>query len=322
MRKLFRFPLISIALFLYIAVAAVALEEFAHAGPELNGPQFDPLGGLAESAISVGVFEHVPGSPTTSDPIARLDQTPSGRTEERKMGTSPLDQDSSTLVRNYDNDGNLLEEYTLDTRGSTQQRKIFRYDDEGVIDQVTNYRRQDTVESALIFLYAGDLLGEVAVYEADGQPRWRRVYEYPEENVVTWSLLHADGRQQQAGELIYDSENVLQEQRSLDENSMLTERKIFEYDNEGRAVAISTFDASNELVEGYSFMYDNAGNLIRRMIEDQNGHPVSVTRYRYTYDEYGSWTRVDKLLVEARLERPFQVLRSVLTRNINYNSMS
>ncbi|TVR93496.1 MAG: hypothetical protein EA428_01965 [Spirochaetaceae bacterium] len=320
MQNLICRALIFLALFFSISDQAMALEEIEHGTQELNGPQFDPLGGLAESVASVEVYEHQPGVAPTSEPVARLQQTASGTTEHRKMGSSPLDTDSSTLVRNYDTDGLLVQEYTVDTLGIKQQRKAFLYDGHGRIQQVTNYQRQDAVESALVFLYAEDLLGEVAVYEADGRPRWRRVYEYPEEHVVRWSLLHADGRLQQAGEFIYDEASVLQEHRSLDENTMLTERRVFEYDNENRAVTISTFDADKELIEKYSFVYDSAGNLLRRVIEDGNGHPVSVTQYRYTYDEHGSWIRVDTFLVEARRERPFQVRQNVLTRDINYDS--
>ncbi len=316
----FRYALVLVALILQAPGTALGIQELEHSALQLTGPQFDPLGGLSESAVSVEVYEHRLGTPAPLEPVARLQRSSSGTTEHRNMGESPLSTHGSTLVRNYDNNGLLLEEYTRDASGSTQQRKVFLYDEMERIQQVTNYQRQDSIESALVFLYSEDLLGEVAVYEADGRPRWRRVYDYPEENVVTWSLLHADGRLQQAGEFIYNSQRALQQHRSLDQDHLLTELRRFEYDEDNRVVTISTFDSNNELLEEYSFVYDKAGNLVRRVIDDANGYPVSVTRYRYTYDEHGSWTRVDKLLVEARLERPFQVLQSVLTRDITYRS--
>ncbi len=294
MQNLIRPALIFVTLFLHISGQAVALEDLEHATLQLDELQFDLLGGLAESVVSVKVYEHEPEVAPTSEPVARLQRTASGTTEQRKMGTSPVDTNSATLVRHYDTDGLIVQEYTVDSHGDTQQRKAFLYDEDGRIQQVTSYQGHDAVESAHIFLYAENLLGEVAVYEADGRPRWRRVYEYPNEHVVRWSLLHADGRLQQAGELIYGAEKVLQEHRSLDENNTLTERRTFEY--------------------------DNRGNLIRRVIEDGNGEPVSVTRYRYTYDERGTWTRVDAFVVETRRERPFQVVRNAFTREVNYDS--
>jgi len=322
MPVLFRYALIFLTLILNVTGTAAGLEEFEHGALPLNGPQFDPLGGLADSVVSSEVYEHLIGRSPPPEPLARMQRSSSGTTEHRQIGTSPLVINNATLIREYDPAGILLEERTVDTRGNTQQRKAYIYDEDGRLQQVSNYQQQDSMESALILLYSKDLLGEVAVYEADGRPRWRRVYEYPEENVVSWSLLHADGRLQQAGELIYDSRNLLQEHRSLDENQILTERRLFEYDDEDHVVTISNFGPDNVRLEEYSFVYDEAGNLLRRVIEDKEGHPVSVTQYRYDYDKHGSWTRVDELLVEARRKRPFQVLRRVLTRDITYGSSS
>ena len=95
--------------------------------------------------------------------------------------------------------------------------------------------------------------------------------------------------------------NRLVEEQSYEANGLMTERRVYKYDNTGNNTEMEFYSRDGELMQRYMYKYDNHGNRIEWRYYDADEFLVMLTTYYYddhdnlievssfNYDEHLNW---------------------------------
>lgn len=183
------------------------------------------------------------------------------------------------LYREFDENGNLVQEMSYDTNGDIQEYYTYKYDERHRRVEVINYYDEEEISETIIYNYGdGDHPLEAKRVFADGSED-TIFYTYDDAGNLVEKRIVNDEDEEEEGE-IWRFENNLEvfyEKREYEEPVF---REAKEYDSSGRPILITVWEALDNRTIRQKIHYDSSGRQNR--IERYNAEGKLATLIEVT----------------------------------------
>lgn len=210
------------------------------------------------------------------------------------------------VVKSYiDAENHLLKEEKWSADGKLEWQEEFFYDEAGNNIEHVKYHRDSVIERIVQKFNASNRLTSAEEYGPNEKLLRKKSATYDHsENGMVITFKNIQGEFVKSTESVYDSSNRLIETRYFiqpsgeraDEkpvpglNSWL-QRITYLYDPKNNVIQTMEVNSSLVMKSSASFAYDSLNNLTSSIIQSSERSRAQHSRYEYTYDNSGHWTK-------------------------------
>lgn len=215
----------------------------------------------------------------------------------------------------YNEEGLLQEWYQ---EGINRQRiwsYRLEYDHESRPLRLLSMGSDNGIEYLEEYRYLEDSVQETVLYNAAGEPVWRRRDE-DSGSIVSWELFQSSGNLFSRGVQNFRDDRLVREQLFDEQGSILEETVLF-YDDQGRLAGKDLFDAQR-LVQQLRRVH-LSDNVIFSRLYEPHSETAAVQQTMEYLDEQGNWIRrIETSLLEESEGIQTISRQKEITREIRY----
>lgn len=205
---------------------------------------------------------------------------------------------SVTLTTRYDycDHGKLKEWYQLGINSERLWGYLLEYDDQLRPLRMITQGQGGAVRYLEDYIYSNDTLQESVLYNAHGEPVWRRKIEQTG-NELSWEVLQPNGELFSQGMRRFEDDRTIFEVVK-DRAGSTIEKKTMHYDEHGRLLRSAVYDSARLLQESVYTYMNHSVSFVRTVEPQPDGRAIQHEVKRI--DSYGNWVeRIHTQLFES-----------------------
>jgi hypothetical protein len=207
----------------------------------------------------------------------------------------------------FNNKGNKIEEI-VSSSGYPVHEYYYQYDNYGKLSEIKNMENGIVVRNKrgkffnkIIFKYdsTGKLVGNTK-FDNDGN--FREIIKYKWDslgnNIETYSMTFDSIDRKRT--YIYDTNNLVFEEKYYSEKGNIDETTTYFYDNKGNRIITISTSPDTLRQKKVICKYDINGNVIEELIYDHKKNLKDATCFEYKYDSHNNWIYKRRLIWDIK----------------------
>lgn len=195
----------------------------------------------------------------------------------------------------FDASGNLSELRSFFKDGSTMNYEIYRYDDEGHLDEILLLDKDSSLTGRYKYEYDGGFISKCTLYGMNNQDMQTWIHKNDGKQIVQTEF-YQEGELQTVSKNKWSRKGTVRKETVTDDEDELIGESEYTYLSPDKPVTITsdilnlaiTYDSNGLPSSSADVFVSSKGDLIASEIKNEDGSPVIFT-YEYTFDSQGRW---------------------------------
>lgn len=184
---------------------------------------------------------------------------------------------------NYDDKGNILEEFSYESDGKLSDKTIYQYDNQQRLTESRVYGSDGSLSYTNTNTYddKGNIINENLEFVSGGGYYGNNKFN-SNGDLIEWFWFGPDGKFNAHYSYIYDNAKNKMEAIVYDSTGSIKSKEAYKYDNQGKMIEKICMDSGSSIIKRYTYKYNSDGNIIEEIMFDKLNEPEYKMVYVYT----------------------------------------